>query len=128
MKPEKPSYCPSPQDVGDIVLSEDLTALSETLAENTHEVWAQARFAEGWRYGEQRNDVQKLHPCLVPYPELPESEKEYDRLTSLNTLRLVGKLGFLVLKKAPYVCPVCGADVAVGMDYCPQCGGRLLKG
>ena len=128
MKSEKQSYRPSPQNVEGVRLSDDLTALSETLAENTHEVWAEARFVEGWRYGQQRDDVLKLHPCLVPYAELPESEKEFDRLTALNTLRLVGKLGFMVLKKAPSACPACGADVAVDMEYCPHCGVRLVKG
>lgn len=128
MKSGNQSYRPSPQDVEGIRLSDDLTALSETLAENTHEVWAQARFSEGWRFGKNRDDALKHHPCLVPYSELPESEKEYDRRTALNTLRLVSKLGFLVLKKAPDACPACGWEVAVDMDYCPHCGGRLIKG
>lgn len=128
MKSEKQSYRPSPQNVEGVRLSDDLTALSETLAENTHEVWAEARFVEGWRYGQQRDDVLKLHPCLVPYAELPESEKEFDRLTALNTLRLVDKLGFMVLKKASSACPACGADVAVDMEFCPHCGERLVKG
>ncbi len=127
MKSEKQSYWPSPQDVDGFRLSDDLSALAETLAENTHEIWAQARLAEGWRYGPRRDDERKLHPCLVPYAELPESEKEYDRLTALNALRLVGKLGFMVLKKAPEACPACGADITVDMAYCPQCG-RKLKG
>ena len=113
---ENQSYWPSPQDVEGIRLRDDLTALSETLAENTHEIW------------EMRDDVQKFHPCLVPYAALPESEKEYDRQTALNTLRLVSKLGFMILKKAPDGCPLCGAEVAVDMDYCPKCGGRLVKG
>ena len=125
---ENQSYWPSPQDVEGIRLRDDLTALSETLAENTHEIWAKARFAEGWRPGELRDDVQKFHPCLVPYAALPESEKEYDRQTALNTLRLVSKLGFMILNKAPDGCPLCGAEVAVDMDYCPKCGGRLVKG
>ena len=125
---ENPSYRPNPQDVEGIRLRDDLTALAEFLAENTHDVWAKARFEEGWRLGKRRDDEQKLHPCLVPYAALPESEKAYDRLTALNTLRLVDKLGFMILKKAPEACPVCGAEVAVDMDYCPKCGGRLVKG
>ena len=65
-------YRPHPLNVEDIELSDDLTALSELLAENVHEVWSAARLAEGWRYGEKRDDTLKLHPCLVPYSLLPE--------------------------------------------------------
>lgn len=34
---------------------------------------------EGWTYGPERNDTLKQHLCLMPYEELPESEKQYDR-------------------------------------------------
>jgi len=128
MNSKKHFYRPSPQNVDDIRLGNDLTALTELLAENTHDVWAQARLAEGWRYGERRDDALKLHPCLVPYPELTETEKEYDRQTAMNTLRLVGKFGFMILKKSPVACPDCGQDVAMGMNYCPHCGRKLVKG
>lgn len=72
--------------------------LSENIAENVHEVWAQSRIAEGWTYGQQRDDAKKEHPCLVPYDELPEIEKEYDRNTSQETLKVIMKLGFKMLK------------------------------
>ena len=39
-----------------------------------------------------RSDDLKTHPCLVPYEELPEEEKEYDRKTSIGTLKLIIKL------------------------------------
>lgn len=73
--------------------------LSERLAENVHDVWAASRMAEGWSWGKERNDALKQHPCLVPYNELPESEKEYDRKTSIETLKLIQKLGFIILKQ-----------------------------
>ena len=67
--------------------------LSEKIAENVHEVWAQSRMDEGWTYGPVRDDAKKRHPCLVPYEELPEIEKEYDRNTSQETLKVIIKLG-----------------------------------
>jgi ryanodine receptor 2 len=70
--------------------------LTERIAENVHDVWAAARIADGWRYGDARNDAEKLHPCLVPYSELPESEKEYDRKTAMETLKVIRKLGFKI--------------------------------
>ena len=93
------TYKPNPIDTSNINLPEELLALAEKLAENTHEVWAQGRIAEGWTYGEERDDATKKHPCLVPYSELPESEKEYDRRTSLETLKCVIKLGYKIKKK-----------------------------
>ena len=90
----KNTYVPQPIDTSDVVLPEELDALAEMIAKNVHEVWSAGRIAEGWTYGEERNDVEKTHPCLVPYEELSEAEKEYDRNTSQETLKLILKLGF----------------------------------
>lgn len=87
-------YNPQPIDVADIDLDADLEELTEAIAENAHDIWARARMDEGWVYGSVRNDTLKQHPDLVPYFQLPESEKEYDRLMAMNTLRLVRRLGF----------------------------------
>ena len=91
-------YTPKPIDTSDIVLPDDLTALAEKLAKDVHEVWSQTRMEQGWTYGEERDDQQKKHPCLVPYEDLPESEKVYDRNTSQQTLRLIMKLGFKIVR------------------------------
>lgn len=89
-------YIPNPIDTKDVQLSADIMELSEKLAENTHEVWAAGRIAQGWTYGEARNDERKETPCLVPYCELSESEKAYDRSTALETLKLIVKLGYSI--------------------------------
>jgi ryanodine receptor 2 len=95
----KKNYIPQPMDTTDILLPEDLTPLIEQMAKNVHEVWAQSRMEQGWTYGEERNDALKHHPCLVPYEELPEIEKAYDRDTALGTLKLISKLGFRITKE-----------------------------
>ncbi len=92
------NYVPQPIDTSDIKLSEELNELIEKMAKNVHEVWAQSRIDQGWTYGEERNDSLKTHPCLVPYEELPEIEKAYDRDTALGTLKLICKLGFKISK------------------------------
>ena len=69
------------------------------MAKNVHEVWARSRIEQGWSYGEERNDILKQHPCLIPYEELPEVEKVYDRDTALGTLKLISKLGFKIIKE-----------------------------
>ncbi|GHT77385.1 hypothetical protein AGMMS50262_18230 [Bacteroidia bacterium] len=93
------AYNPHPLDTSAVELPADLLNLTELLARNTHEVWAAQRIADGWHYGTERSDSKKLHPCLVPYDELPESEKEYDRNTAMETLRLIHKLGFEIVKQ-----------------------------
>lgn len=90
------TYNPNPIDTSDVVLSDELLALTEKLAENTHDVWAKGRIEQGWKYGKTRDDDNKLHPCLIPYSELPESEKEYDRNTALETIKLIHKLGYFI--------------------------------
>ena len=92
-------YTPQPIDTSDVKLPEELEQLVEKMSKNVHEVWSETRINQGWTYGEQRNDELKTHPCLVPYEELPESEKEYDRNTSIGTLKLIMKLGFKIEKE-----------------------------
>ena len=94
----KKEYIPQPIDTSDIQLPDDLEMLVERMSKNVHEVWAETRIRQGWTYGEQRNDDLKTHPCLIPYDELPEEEKEYDRNTSIGTLKLIMKLGFRIIK------------------------------
>lgn len=89
-------YIPNPVETSDVELPEELLPLIEEMAKNVHEVWAQNRIKEGWTYGPVRDDVNKMHPCLVPYEELPESEKAYDRATSQETLKLILKSGFVI--------------------------------
>ena len=85
---------PQPLDTSEIELSPDLLDLVEQIAVNVHEAWAASRKAEGWKYGPKRDDERKKHPCLVPYGELPESEREYDRKTAIETLKVINLLGF----------------------------------
>lgn len=92
-------YEPHPIDVDDVLLDDDLLELMEAIAENTHEVWAKERQKEGWTYGKERNDALKQNPDMVPYSDLTESEKEYDRKTAYTALRLAKKLGFKVSRE-----------------------------
>ena len=85
-------------DTSDVRLPEELNDLIEQMAKNVHEVWAQTRIDQGWIWGEERNDELKHHPCLVAYEELPEEERLYDRNTSIETLKLITKLGFKITK------------------------------
>lgn len=92
-------YEPCPIDVDNIPLDGNLEELQEAIAENAHDVWAKARIKDGWTYGKERNDSEKKHPDLIPYTALPDNEKEYDRLMAFNTIKLVKKLGFDIIKK-----------------------------
>ena len=80
-------------------LPEELLELAEQMAERVHDVWAEERIHQGWSYGEQRDDVLKKHPCLIPYDNLPEEEKIYDRNTSMETLKFILKQGFKIVKE-----------------------------
>lgn len=89
-------YDPKPIDTSDINLPKDLLALTEKIAENVHDVWATGRIAEGWTYGKKKDADKKITPFLIPYSELPESEKEYDRNTALETVKLIIKMGYSI--------------------------------
>ena len=87
-------YRPRPIDTKEVRLDDDLLKLTEQLAENVHDVWALGRINEGWTYGTKKDDVLKTTPLLVPYNQLSEREKEYDRETALETLKVILSLGY----------------------------------
>ena len=92
-------YTPRMVDTSGIDLPKELLPLIEDMARNVHEVWASNRLDDGWTYGPVRDDAAKRHPCLVPYDELPEREKDYDRATSQETLKFILASGFHISKK-----------------------------
>ncbi len=92
-------YRPSPIDTSKIKLPKELDALMEHLAEHNHDIWAQQRLKDGWTCGPKRNDERKQHPDLVPYDQLPESEREYDRNSARETIKAIISLGFNLQKK-----------------------------
>ena len=87
-------YIPQPIDTAAVKLPRGLVRLQEKLAENAHEVWSVGRLADGWTFGQKRDDARKQHPCLVPYDQLPEQEKDYDRRAAMETLKAILALGY----------------------------------
>jgi len=92
------TYRPDPIDTAGVKLSPRLNDLIERLAANNHDHWALKRIEEGWTFGPERNDKSKTHPDLIPYEELPDSEKEYDRRSVVETLKAMVTLGYSVEK------------------------------
>lgn len=92
-------YKPEPLNLEKIKLPAALEPLMEEIAKNVHENWAQLRISEGWTYGEKRDSDKKTTPCLVPYEQLPESEKVYDRRTAEQTLKAIVALGYKITKE-----------------------------
>lgn len=107
-------YRPRPLDTKGVALPTEIIELTEQLARNTHENWSSQRLAEGWRYGPVRDDARKEHPGLVPYDELSESEKQYDRTTALETLKAIVSLGYRL--EAPSEAGTEGADLFRSTD------------
>lgn len=136
------AYDPKPIDLSDVELSDELNELREAIAENAHDVWAVERRAQGWTYGPKRDDIKKQTPCMVAYSQLPESEKKFDRDMAMNTLKLVRKLGYDLIKredtelykmlkkriietKGEYFCSKCGNPVYKHQVFCDKCGFEL---
>ncbi len=89
-------YTPNPIDTSEVAVPSELLTLTELIAENVHAVWAAGRISEGWTYAPEKDGVKKTTPFLVPYGQLPESEKDYDRNTAMETIRLMLKLGYRI--------------------------------
>ncbi len=99
LRSERSMYKPKPIDTSFVELPSELMELTERLAENAHDNWAKLRFAQGWTWGPERDDAAKKHPDLVPYAALPESEKEYDRKTAMETLKAILALGYRIERR-----------------------------
>ena len=136
------TYTPKPIDLSDVELTEDLNELREAIAENAHEIWAENRQAEGWIYGPQRDDQLKQTPDMVPYSQLPEGEKEYDREMAMKTIKLLKKLGYDLIKREEtelykvlkqriqnsdeeFHCRRCGNVIYKHQVFCDKCGLEL---
>lgn len=136
------TYIPKPIDLSDVKLTEDLNELREAIAENAHEVWALERQSQGWTYGERRDDNKKQTPCMVPYSQLPDSEKVFDRDMAMSTLKLLKKLGYDLIKReetelykvlkqriqnseVECCCSSCGNAVYKNQVFCDRCGVKL---
>ncbi len=136
------TYIPKPIDLSDVELTEDLNELREAIAENAHEIWAENRQAEGWTYGPQRDDKLKQTPDMVPYSQLPEGEKEYDREMAMKTIKLLKKLGYDLIKREDtelykvlkqriqnseeeFHCRRCGNVIYKHQVFCDKCGLEL---
>ena len=136
------TYTPKPIDLSDVELTEDLNELREAIAENAHEIWAENRQAEGWTYGPQRDDRLKQTPDMVPYSQLPESEKDYDREMAIKTIKLLKKLGYDLIKREEtelykvlkqriqdsdeeFYCCRCGNVIYKHQVFCDKCGLEL---
>ena len=136
------TYIPKPIDLSDVELTEDLIELREAIAENAHEIWAENRQKEGWTYGPVRNDELKQNPDMVPYSQLPEGEKEYDRQMAMKTIKLLLKLGYDLIKREDtelykvlknriqiseyqYFCRGCGNPIYKYQVFCDSCGLKL---
>lgn len=136
------TYNPKPIDLSDVVLESDLIELREAIAENAHEIWAEARQAEGWTWGPKRDDEKKHNPCMVPYSDLSEDEKLYDREMAMQTIKLLKKLGYDLIEREDtelyrllfdrirfsrqeYKCHNCGHPASLYQVFCEKCGHEL---
>ena len=136
------TYTPKPIDLSDVELTEDLNELREAIAENAHEIWAENRQAEGWTYGPRRDDQLKQTPDMVPYSQLLESEKDYDREMAIKTIKLLKKLGYDLIKREEtelykvlkqriqnsdeeFHCRRCGNVIYKHQVFCDKCGLEL---
>ena len=80
------------------VKNNDDDVISEVVATAVHETWMQGRLKQGWKYGPERNDALKTNPCIIPYADLPESEKAYDRETARTVVRVLREQGYLIVR------------------------------
>ncbi len=94
----KQMYQPKPEDTSEVILSEEILNMTEMIARNTHENWAKNKMDDGWTYGEELDEEKRTHPCLTEYDNLSEEDKDYDRVTAMETIKLLLKMGYKIIK------------------------------
>ncbi|WP_250033861.1 RyR domain-containing protein [Paractinoplanes maris] len=90
------SWVPDLHDTAALTLPPAVVTDLEQLAEHVHNVWGSKRLADGWRYGPERSTAERTMPSLVPYADLPEDERDYDRELVTETVKMLLRLGYRV--------------------------------
>lgn len=93
------NYTPHPIDLSEINLDRIKKEDIEKIARNIHETWAEQRRIRGWEYGDLYNEVKKTHPCMIEYEALPELEKDMDRATVEQTIKMLLWMGYTIEKR-----------------------------
>lgn len=81
-----------------VALSDEIRQLTEELARNTHDSWAKQRLTDGGALDSAATTSRKSLLVLLPYEQLPESEKEYDRNAAMLALKAIVALGYRIEK------------------------------
>ncbi len=76
-----------------IVFGNDILDL---LARMEHDRWCRERIENGWRHGHRRNNEKRIHPMLVPWTDMPDEMKQYDREAVRHLPELLLKSGYAI--------------------------------
>ncbi|XP_014249566.1 ryanodine receptor isoform X2 [Cimex lectularius] len=95
------AFVPIPVDTTMITLPNHVETIRDRLAENIHEMWAMNKIEAGWIFGENRDDIRRIHPCLVQFDKLPAAEKRYDTQLAVQTLKTIVALGYHISVDKP---------------------------
>jgi hypothetical protein len=87
---------PSPLPRDQIPLMKFSQGQIEQLAEWEHGRWNVERLKSGWRYGEKKDEARRLSPYLLPWQELPEAIKDYDRAAVQDWPAILAQAGWVV--------------------------------
>lgn len=72
----------------------------EKMSELEHERWMDERLAVGWRVGPVKDEIEKTHPDLVPWSELPEKVRDIDRSFVRARPAMLAKIGIEIYRAA----------------------------
>uniref|UniRef100_A0A182QKY2 Ryanodine receptor 3, brain n=1 Tax=Anopheles farauti TaxID=69004 RepID=A0A182QKY2_9DIPT len=95
------AFVPKPVDTSSVTLPSSVETIRDKLAENIHEMWALNKIEAGWTWGERRDDVYRIHPCLTSFEKLPAAEKRYDCQLAVQTLKTILALGYYISMDRP---------------------------
>uniref|UniRef100_A0A182UXB4 Ryanodine receptor 3, brain n=1 Tax=Anopheles merus TaxID=30066 RepID=A0A182UXB4_ANOME len=95
------AFVPKPVDTSIVTLPSSVETIKDKLAENIHEMWALNKIEAGWTWGERRDDVYRIHPCLTSFEKLPAAEKRYDCQLAVQTLKTILALGYYISMDKP---------------------------
>ncbi len=70
----------------------------EMLARMEHKRWVNERLRHGWIFGAERDDERRTHPDLVPFDELTEASREYDRQAVAQIPRMLAAMGLIICR------------------------------
>lgn len=89
LAPSQPWDC-EPADIRESSIAGVRNVRDGSVPRDLHDCWVEGKKYQGWVYGPVKDGEKKTHPCMVPYYDLPQHQRDKDQLFFMIVTALTG--------------------------------------